>query len=211
MSPQDNVNQRSEITSSAVDTTAASTSAVTSQQGFSIGRSIGGRPVIINSTHFSAANQVRSERLFGMMEDISKEANIEGNLNFKLRVGTDAETIGRQHREGDGGAQRTEEGEQAASASAQSETRTGGGVATATVRSFDPSPRPVAVEEVEDEEFQEGGPSDRKEIEVSVEKVREGEGKSADIGSGSLTAVGDGGCEGSDDDDSMEYDFVEKS
>ncbi|TYJ51110.1 hypothetical protein B9479_008338 [Cryptococcus floricola] len=157
MSSQDNVNdQRSEFTSSAVGTTAASTSAVTSQQAVSLGRMIASRTVTIDSTHPTATNQERSHLLFGMVEDALKEANIKGDFKITTRVGADAETIGMQHVEGDGGAQRTEEGEQAASASAQSGTWTGDGVAAATVRSFDPSTRHVVVEEVEDEEFEKG-------------------------------------------------------
>ncbi|TYJ51113.1 hypothetical protein B9479_008334 [Cryptococcus floricola] len=152
MSSQDNVNdQRSEFTSSAVDTTAASTSAVNSQQAARLARIIGLRTVTIPAT---ATSQERANLLFGMTEDALKEANIRGDFKITTRVGADAETIGMQHVEGDGGAQRTEEGEQAASASAQSGTWTGGGVATATVRSFDPSTRHVEVEEVEDEEFE---------------------------------------------------------
>ncbi|TYJ56848.1 hypothetical protein B9479_002459 [Cryptococcus floricola] len=53
-------------------------------------------------------------------------------------------------------------------------------------------------------------PLDRKEIEVFEDKVRKGEGRYADIGLGSVTAVGDCHCERIDDEDA-DWTLVERS
>ncbi|ODN85054.1 hypothetical protein L202_00883 [Cryptococcus amylolentus CBS 6039] len=129
MSPQDNVTeQRSEFTSSAASPTAASTNAATSpsQQAASLSHIISREAATLNLTHPTASHQEKSNILSGMMGDIFKEAGIEGNFKLITRLRTDTESMGRQHREGDGGARRTEEGEQAASAWAQSDTWAGG-------------------------------------------------------------------------------------
>ncbi|TYJ51804.1 hypothetical protein B9479_007599 [Cryptococcus floricola] len=162
MSSQDNVNdQRSEFTSSAVDTTAASTSAVDAQE--TLRKIISRETVIFNTNNPTASSEERGDNMNGMMGNIFKEAGIEPHPKMSTRLSTHPESIGRQHREGDGGARRTEEGEQPAYAWAQSNIWSEDGVARARVRMFDPSTRPVVVEEVEDGEVEEGkkneGPS----------------------------------------------------
>ncbi|ODO03643.1 hypothetical protein L198_02494 [Cryptococcus wingfieldii CBS 7118] len=153
MSPQDNVNdQRSEFTSSATGSTAASTSAATppSQQAASLAQIISREAATIELTHPTASHQEKSNILRDMMGDIFKEAGIEGSFMMVTRVKTGTESMG------DRGARRTEGGEEAASAWAQSDTWTGGGAVRARVSAFNPSTRPVVVEEAEDGESEEG-------------------------------------------------------